>query len=135
MKLTLFVYADTPEEPYLEYEGRRVTHSSITIREQVIAQIHCIIKGQESSIRSVNWYVGGMNMSSHSRLLMEYSAEEETSLAISVLTLNVSADYHGQMIYCQIAHQNWPREATISASLNVLCTYSNESHCKKFLKN
>ena len=60
-------------------------------------------------------------MTDHSRLLMEYSAEEDTSLTISVLSLNISAEYHGQMIYCQIAHQSWQREATISASLNVLC--------------
>ena len=120
---------DTPEEPYLEYEGRRVSSStssssssnSITIREHVLAQLHCVIKGQSSAIRSVAWYVGSENMTTHSRLLMEYSAEEDTSLTISVLTLNITAEYHGQPVYCVIAHQNWPREATLSASLNVLC--------------
>ncbi|KAH9391357.1 hypothetical protein TYRP_006960 [Tyrophagus putrescentiae] len=121
------VLSNTPEEPYLEYEGRRVSSSSssssansITIREHVLAQLHCVIKGQSSAIRSVAWYVGSENMTTHSRLLMEYSAEEDTSLTISVLTLNITAEYHGQPVYCVIAHQNWPREATLSASLNVL---------------
>lgn len=123
---------DTPEEPYLEYEGRRVSSSSsssssnvITIRENVLAQLHCVIKGQSSAIRSVHWYVGSHNMTEHSRLLMEYSAEEDTSLTISVLTLNITAEYHGQLVYCQIAHQSWPREGTLSASLNVLCKLFN----------
>ena len=96
--------------------------------------LNCVIKGQSSSIRSVQWFIGQENHTTHSRMMMEYSAEEDVSLTISMLTLNVSADYHTQTVRCQITHNsnnnNWPITAptantvTISALFNVLCKYS-----------
>lgn len=115
------VLSNVPEEPYLEYNGHRLAaQQSITVREHSLIALNCITKGQFSSTRSIQWYIGGENLSSHSRTYSEYSTEEETSVTISVLSMNISAEYHTQMVYCQIAHSSWASAVTISASFNVL---------------
>ena len=72
-------------------------------------------------IKSVQWFVGQNNFTHQSRLLMEYSAEEDVSLTISVLTLNVSSKFHHEPLICQISHLSWPNIANVTARLNVLC--------------
>lgn len=114
--------ADVPEEPYLEYEGRRLSaQSSLTVRENRIISLSCVMKGLSSSVRSVEWSVGDQNMTDQSKLMMEYSAEEDISLTISMLTLNVTADMHAKVVLCHISHNSWANVATLSASFNVLC--------------
>ena len=54
---------------------------------------------------------------------MEYSAEEDISLAISVIKLNATQDYHKKLIICQVYHVSWLNPATVSASFNILCKY------------
>ena len=80
-----------------------------------------------SMIKSVQWFVGQNNFTHQSRLLMEYSAEEDVSLTISVLTLNVSAKFHHEPLVCQISHLSWSNTANVTARFNVLC--------KKFILN
>lgn len=79
------------------------------------------MKGISSSVRSVEWLVGDQNLTDQSKLMMEYSAEEDVSLTISMLTLNVTSEYHAKVVLCQIRHNSWANVATLSASFNVLC--------------
>lgn len=111
-----------PEEPYIEYSGKSIESGGVvTVRENSVTSLHCVIKGQSSNIRAVHWFVGGENHTSQSRLLMEYSAEEDTSLTISVLTLNVTAEQHNQNVQCRIIKSNWAHPTLVSVSFNVLC--------------
>lgn len=113
-----------PEEPYLEYEGRRLSaQSSLTVRENRIISLSCVMKGLSSAVRSVEWSVGEQNLTEQSKVMMEYSAEEDVSLTISMLTLNVTADLHAKVVLCKISHHSWPNVATLSASFNVLCKF------------
>nr|XP_027194157.1 MAM domain-containing glycosylphosphatidylinositol anchor protein 1-like [Dermatophagoides pteronyssinus] len=115
------VLNNVPEEPYLEFEGRLLSpHSTISVRANNLIKINCVIKGMTSMIKSVQWFVGQNNFTHQSRLLMEYSAEEDVSLTISVLTLNVSAKFHHEPLICQISHLSWPNIANVTARLNVL---------------
>lgn len=127
--LTPSVYVDVPEEPYLEYDGRLLPpHSTITVRENSLIKVNCVLRGVSSSVRAVHWYLGDHNLTGDSKLLMEYSAEEDISLTISVLTLNASSQLHSKRLSCQISQLSWSNTATISALLNVLCTYSHRHH-------
>jgi len=54
---------------------------------------------------------------------MEYSAEEDISIAISVQIVNVTLEQHEKVVICQVYHVSWPNPATVSASFNVLCEY------------
>ncbi|KAH9527531.1 Cht9p [Dermatophagoides farinae] len=115
------VLNNVPEEPYLEYEGRLLSsHSTISVRANNVIKINCVIKGMTSMIKSVQWFVGQNNFTHQSRLLMEYSAEEDVSLTISVLTLNVSAKFHHEPLVCQISHLSWSNTANVTARFNVL---------------
>lgn len=115
-------FADVPEEPYLEYNGKQLSHqSTITVRENTVISVNCVMKGMSSVARTVNWFVGDTNQTHQSKLLMEYSAEEEMSLTISVLTINVTTAFNQKWIVCRIAQQSWSNTVTITALFNVLC--------------
>ncbi|KPM07027.1 Immunoglobulin I-set domain containing protein 7 [Sarcoptes scabiei] len=115
------VLNNVPEEPYLEYEGRLLSpFGTISTKANQIIKVNCVVKGMSSMIRSVQWFIGNQNFTHQSRLLMEYSAEEDVSLTISVLTLNVSAKFHHEPLVCQISHVSWSNSANVTASFNVL---------------
>lgn len=113
---------DVPEEPYLEYDGRRLSpQSRLTVKENTLISVNCVMRGVSTSVRAVHWYIGDANITHNSKLLMEYSAEEDVSLTISLLTLNVTSSFNSKMLGCQIEHHSWSNTATLTALLNVLC--------------
>jgi hypothetical protein len=115
---------DIPEEPYLELEGRRLANqATITVRENSIITLNCVVRGASPPVSNIFWYISEHNVSHTSKLLMEYSAEEDVSMAISLLTVNVTIEQHTKIVICQVFHVSWLNPATVSASFNVLCKY------------
>lgn len=111
-----------PEAPYIQLEGRRLAdQATITVREKNIIKLNCVVRGASPPISYVHWYLADENVTQSSQLLMEYSAEEDVSMAISVLEVNVTRQLHSKLVICQVYHVSWMNSATVSASFNVLC--------------
>lgn len=116
--------SDVPEEPYIELEGRRLANqATITVREHNVITLHCVVRGASPPVRHINWYLADRNVTQSSQLLMEYSAKEDVSMAISQLVVNLTRQQHKMMVICQVFHVSWLNPATVSASFNVLCKY------------
>ena len=116
--------SDVPEEPYIQFNGQRLgEHSPITVRENTEISLSCVVRGASPPVRHIFWYLSHENITHTSKLLMEYSAEEDISLAISVIKLNATQEYHKKLIICQVYHVSWLNPATVSASFNILCKY------------
>lgn len=115
------VVTNIPEEPYIELEGRRLSNDAIiTVRENTAVTLNCVVRGASPPVHHIFWYLSQHNISHSSKLLMEYSAEEDVSVAISLLVINVTQEQHQKRIICQVFHVSWLRPATVSASLNIL---------------
>ncbi|CAG2160804.1 unnamed protein product [Oppiella nova] len=115
------VVTNIPEEPYIEFEGKRMpNHSTLTIRENTVVNVNCVVRGASPPVRHIFWYLQHQNITQESKILMEYSAEEDVSLAISLLTINATQDYHKKVIICQVFHVSWLNPVTASASFDIL---------------
>ncbi|CAG2103435.1 unnamed protein product [Medioppia subpectinata] len=114
------VVTNIPEEPYIEFEGKRLpNHSTLTIRENTVVNVNCVVRGASPPVRHMFWYLQHQNITEESKLLMEYSAEEDISMAISLLTINATQDYHKKVIICQVYHVSWLNPVTASASFDI----------------
>ncbi|XP_054168796.1 protein sax-3-like [Oppia nitens] len=115
------VVTNIPENPYIEFEGRRMDdHSTLTVRENTVVNVNCVVRGAAPPVKHVYWYLSHQNITEQSKLLMEYSAEEDVSMAISILTINATQDLNNKIIICQVYHVSWLSPATASASFNIL---------------
>lgn len=111
-----------PGKPLLEFDGRPLEESAtITVREKNELIMNCVVRRASTAVKHVHWFVGDTNVTHASKLLMEYSAEEDVSMAISVLTINVTRDDHKRQVVCHALLTSWLNDASASASLNVLC--------------
>lgn len=124
---TLHNSTDAPEGPFLMLDdSRRLEEDEkISVRENHLLSIKCIIKAASSAVNHVNWFIAGDNVTHSSQLLMDYSAQDDNYETQSVLTFNVTKEDHRKSVICQAKHISWSRPVSISASLNVLCKFSN----------
>lgn len=115
------VVASSPEDPFLELEGRRLVHqATVTAREPQHLSMACVVTGAVPPVRHVHWLLADANLTSVSELFIEFSPEDEAYISRSVLLLNVTRRLHRKELVCQVHHVTWLQAAAVSASLNVL---------------
>ncbi|XP_015914131.1 irregular chiasm C-roughest protein isoform X2 [Parasteatoda tepidariorum] len=120
-KVLDLVVGNSPSDPYLELEGRRLVHqATVTVREPQKLSIHCVVSGAIPPVRHIQWSIGEANLTSSSELFVEFSAEDDAYTSRSVLALNVTRRVHNKELICRVHHVSWLQAAAVSASLNVL---------------
>ena len=132
---------NTPFPPYLEVDGKKITQTSlssdasspasITVREKKVIQVRCIIEGAPSpGVKIINWSVNDQNVTHMSQFLMEYQAKTDKFTSQSLLTINVTKDFHGETLSCSSEHPSYGIHEPVvtNAVFDVLCEYNDLSH-------
>lgn len=114
--------------PFLELDGEKLSSSSmisptITIRENKVITLRCVVNGLSPSPASINWFISNVNVTDSSQLLINYSANNDSYDTQSLLTLQVNRDFHAQKLDCVAHHVSWSKPILSTATFNVLCKY------------
>ncbi|XP_022253194.1 hemicentin-2-like [Limulus polyphemus] len=109
-----------PEEPYLDYENKRLPQGAIiTLKEWQVLILKCVTENS-SPIRRIQWFLETTNVSSHGKLFTEFLPGNETYLSWSLLSLNITRTFDRKELVCFVSHESWAQPATAGVSLNVL---------------
>ena len=95
--------------------------ASVSVRENELVTFKCLIRGASTPVDYVQWMLdSSQNVTHLSQLMMEYSAQEASYLAQSVLKLNATKAMNLKSVSCLSNHQLWLTPMAVSAFLNVL---------------
>jgi len=129
----------SPQLPYLEVDGKRVTSSpssssctptdpstltsafSLAVREKTVINVRCVVEGAPvTGVQDINWFVNNQNVTHLSQFLMEYSAPTDKYTSQSLLTINVTKDFHCKLLSCSVEHPAWNQPVVTTAIFDVL---------------
>lgn len=141
----------SPQLPYLEVDGKRVTSSpssssctptdpstltsafSLEVREKTVINVRCVVEGAPvTGVKVINWFVNNQNVTHLSQFLMEYSAPTDKYTSQSLLTINVTKDFHCKLLSCSVEHPAWNQPVVTTAIFDVLCEFLTT--CSSFVE-
>jgi hypothetical protein len=131
-------------KPYLEVDGKKLSFqssdasspASITVREKKVINVRCVIERVPSpGVKIISWFINDQNVTHMGQFLMEYQAVIDMYTSQSLLTINVTKDFHGKTLSCSTEHPSWPQvqqPVVTNAVFDVLCEY-NDLHVRATL--
>lgn len=122
---------NSPHHPYLEVDGKKITSlhtssshdssaASVTVREKKVINVRCVVEVSATGVKVINWFINDQNVTDKSQFLMEYSASKDQYRSESLLTINVTKDFHGKSLSCACHNPAWSEPLVTTAVFDVL---------------